>query len=57
MMTTVFFFPNFIYLALTVLGLHCCAGFSLVVEIGGYSLVAVHRLLVAVASLAVGYGL
>ena len=35
------------------LGLHCLAGFSLVVAGGGYSLVAVHRLLTAVASLTV----
>ena len=32
------------------LGLHCHSGFSLVVESEGYSLVAVRRLLVAVAS-------
>ena len=32
----------FIYVFMTVLGLHCCAG---------YSLAAVHRLLIAVASL------
>jgi len=32
------------------LGLHCCTGFSLVVASGGYSLVAVFRLLFAVAS-------
>ena len=36
---------------MTVLGLHCCAGFSLVVAKGSYSLVAVHGLLIAVASL------
>ena len=30
------------------LGLHCCAGFSLVVLSGGYSLVAVRELLIAV---------
>ena len=33
------------------LGLHCYAGFSLVVVSGGYSPVAVCRLLTAVASL------
>ena len=37
-------------MCLAVLGLHCCVGFSLVVECRGYSLV-VHRLLIAVASL------
>ena len=35
----------FIYTFLTGLGLHCYTGFSLVTESGGYSLVAVHRLL------------
>ena len=30
------------------LGLHCYEGFTLVVEIGGYCLVVVHRLLIAV---------
>ena len=33
------------------LGLHCCVGFSLVRACGGYSLVSVHGLLIAVASL------
>ena len=33
------------------LGLCCCAGFSLVVENGGYSLVAMGGFLVVVASL------
>ena len=32
------------------LGLPCCTGFSLVVASRGYSLVAVHRLLIVVAS-------
>ena len=36
---------------LAVPGLCCCAGFSLVAEGGGYSLVVVHGLLVAVVSL------
>ena len=40
-----------IYLFLAVLGLHCCRGFSLTVESGGYSLVVAHRLLIVVASL------
>ena len=47
----------FIYLLLAVLGLCCCAGFSPVAASRGYSLVAVHGLLVAVASLAVKLGL
>ena len=33
------------YLFMAALGLHCCASFSLVVESGGYSLVAVCELL------------
>ena len=43
--------PNylFIHLFLAVLGLCCCAGFSLVVMTRGYSLVALCRLLIAVA--------
>ena len=48
----VFFFNNlFTYLFLTVLGLRCYVGFSLVVLSASYSLVAVHRLLIAVPSL------
>ena len=43
----------FVYLFLTVLGLHCGAGFSLVSASRGYSLVAVHWLLIVVASLVV----
>ena len=43
---------HFIYLFLAVLGLHCYMSFSLAVETGGYSLVVVHWLLIAVASLA-----
>ena len=35
----------FTYLFMAVLGLHCCAGFSLVVESRGYSIVAVCGLL------------
>ena len=45
-----------IYL-LAVLGPHCCMGFSLAVASRGYSLGAVHRLLIVVASLAVDHGL
>ena len=39
------------YLFLAMLGLCCCSDFSLAVESRGYSPVAVHRLLIAVASL------
>ena len=41
---------------MAVLGLHCCAGFSLVVESGGYSLVVVLGFLIAVISLVLGHG-
>ena len=44
-------FIYFIYAFLAVLGLHCCVGFSLFAESGSYSLVAVCRLLIVVASL------
>ena len=47
----------FTYLFFAVLGLHCCAGFSLVATSGGYSLVVMHRFLIAVASLVVEHGL
>ena len=40
----------YLFLGLDVLGLCCCEGFSLVVESGGYFLVAVPGLLTAVAS-------
>ena len=50
-------FKKLINLFLAVLGLGFCSGFSLVVESGGYSSVATHRLLVAVASLVVEKGL
>ena len=40
-------FIYFIYSLLAVLGLHCCAGFCLVAESRGHSLVAVCRLLLA----------
>ena len=42
---------NFIYLFLAVLGLRCCRGFCLVVASESYSLGAVCRLLIVVASL------
>ena len=46
-----FYIYNFIYLFLVVLGLCCCMQFSLIAASGGYPVVAVHRLLIAVASL------
>ena len=39
------------------LGLHCCTGSSLVVASKGYSLVAMHSLLIVVVSLVVEHGL
>ena len=42
---------------MAVLGLHCCAIFSLVVASGGYSLAVLHRLLIAAASLVAEQGL
>ena len=39
------------------LGLHCCTDFSLAVPRRGYSPGAVHRLLIAAASLVVKHGL
>ena len=42
---------KFIYFVLAVLGLHCCAYFPLVEASRGYSLVAVHGLLISVAFL------
>ena len=51
-------FKNFkFYLFLAVLGFCCCAGFSLVVTSRGSSLVAMCRLLIAVASLVLEQGL
>ena len=44
------FLKKFIYLFLTVLSLHSCSGFFLVSGSGGYSLAAVCRLLMVVAS-------
>ena len=46
-----FFLKQFVHLFLAVLGLGCCAGFSLVVASGGYSQVAMCGLLTVVASL------
>ena len=49
---------NFTYLLyVAALGLCCRAGFSLVSENRGYSLVVLHRLLIAVASFAAEHGL
>ena len=52
----ILFFFN-IYLFLAVQGVCCCAVFALVVASGGYSFVAVCRLLIALASLVVEHGL
>ena len=41
-----FFFKYNIYLFLTVLSLHCCAGFSLIARRRGYSPVAVRKLVI-----------
>ena len=46
----------FLYLFLTALSLHCC-GLSLVAASGGYSLIVVCGLLIAVASLVAEHGL
>ena len=46
-------FPSFEFmylLCVSVLGLHCCTGFSLVVVNGGYSLTAMRRLLLIVVT-------
>ena len=48
---TIFFKTTNIYLFLAVLGLRCSVGFSLIAGRGACPLVAVHRLLIAVASL------
>ena len=40
----------FINLFLAMLGLHCCMGFSFIAVSRSYSLVVVHRLLIAMAS-------
>ena len=53
MITTIdfFFIYFFLIIYLAVMGLHCCAGFSLIVVSGSRSLVVVHGLLTIVASL------
>ena len=48
---------KFIYLSLTVLDLPNCAGFSLVAEIGGYSVAVVLRVLVVEAGFVLEHGL
>ena len=55
--TLSFLIVLFIYLFMAVLGLPCCLGFSLVAANEGCSLVAVHGLLLVVASLVVEHGL
>ena len=50
-------FSTIIYLLLAVLSLRCCSGFSLVAANKGYSLVAVCRLRIALASLVVEHRL
>ena len=47
----------FFVLFFAMLGLCCCMGFSLVVASGDYSLIALHRLLIVVASLFSEHGL
>ena len=44
------FIYYFIHFCLCWLGLHCCAGFSLVVMNGGYYLVSMGGLLIVVSS-------
>ena len=51
------FSKNFIYLVLAVLGLHCCRGFLLIVASGDYSVNAVPKHLIPVASPAAGHSL
>ena len=53
----IFYFLNFIYLFLTVLGLHCCESFFLVGASRGYSLVVVPKLLILVAFLVAEHNL
>ena len=45
------------YLILAVLGVHCCAGFSLVMASRDYPLAAVRRVLIVVAFLVAEHGL
>ena len=62
-MTFTFTYSNFIYLEkrliffLAALGIRFCMGFSIVAASRGYSLVAMCRLLIAVASLVAEHGL
>ena len=48
---------HYLFLVLTVLGLHCCASFSLAAVSRNYPLVVVLRFLIAVVSLIVENGL
>ena len=50
-------FFNCIYLSLALLGLHCCAGFSLVTASDDFSLIVVCGLLIVMASLIVEHKL
>ena len=52
-----YIFFKICFLFMAALGLPCCAGFSLVAVSGGCSLIAGHRLLLAVASLVAGHRL
>ena len=52
---SIFFKKNYLFLPAP--GLHCCQGFSIVGASRGYSLVAVLRLLIVVASLVAEHGL
>ena len=56
-LVVVFKIDLFTYLFVAVLNLHSCVGFSLVAASRGYSLVAVRRLLMVVASLVAQHGL
>ena len=53
----IFFFFQYIYLFLAALGLHCCMGAFSSCGKRGLLFVAVHRLLIAVASLVVEHRL
>ena len=55
--TYIYIHTQFYFLFLAVLGLGCCASFSLVATSGSYSQVVAFRLLIAVASLMAEHGL
>jgi len=44
-------------LFVAVLGLHCCMSFSLIMTSGGYSVVAVHWLLIVITCLVSEHGI